>query len=143
MYFDFAPLWAIPMYQDRPVHSLQPIPALSQKYSLKECEALANVVDAGYVVHPETKTQAILKSYHVGSRDGGDEICVVAYSYDIALRVDFVPMLGGDGHMHMMPVEWKEYLPLEARNHFVVCASEATPNQNAIANRNGLCMYNF
>ena len=143
VYFDFAPLWAIPMYQDRPVHSLQPIPALNHKYAAGECEALANAVDAGYVVHPDTKTRAILKSYPVGVRDGGDEICVVAYSYDIALRVDFIPVLGGDGHMHMVPVEWNEYLPLEARNHFVVCAAEATPNPNAIANRNGLCMYNF
>lgn len=143
VYFDFAPLWAIPMYQDRPVHSLQPIPPMAQKYSLKECESLANAVDAGYVVHPATKTKAILKSYHVGARDGGDEICVVAYSYDIEGRVDFIPVLGGDGHIHAVPVPWDEYLPLEARNSFVVCAAPAEPNPNAIANRNGLCMYNY
>ena len=33
VYFDFAPLWAIPIYQERPMHSLQPIPEYSQKYS--------------------------------------------------------------------------------------------------------------
>ncbi|MBR6682180.1 MAG: hypothetical protein IKL40_04255, partial [Clostridia bacterium] len=36
IYFDFAPLWAIPMYQERPVHSLKPIPDYNQEYSLKE-----------------------------------------------------------------------------------------------------------
>ena len=38
VYFDFAPIWAIPIYQERPVHSLKPIPDYSQVYSLKECE---------------------------------------------------------------------------------------------------------
>ena len=52
-------------------------------------------------------------------------------------------MLGGDGHIHAVPVPWDEYLPLEARNSFVVCAAPAEPNPNAIANRNGLCMYNY
>ena len=36
LYFDFAPLWAIPVYQERPVHSLEPIPDYTQKYSYKE-----------------------------------------------------------------------------------------------------------
>lgn len=143
VYFDFAPLLAIPLYQERPVHSLQPIPDLAQTYSLQECEALANAVDASYVVHPDTKTRAILKSQHMGSYNGVDETRITAYSYDIALRVDFIPVLGGDGRLHSVPVEWNEYLPLEAYHHFYVSAAKAAPNQNVIANRNGLCMCNF
>lgn len=143
VYFDFAPLLAIPMYQERPVHSLQPIPDIARQYSLQQCEALANAMDPGYVVHPETKTKAILKSQYIGARDGMDETRVTAYSYDIALRVDFVPTLGGDGRIHAVPVEWNEYLPLEAYQHFCVASAKTVPNQNAIANRNGLCMFSM
>ncbi|MBE6712600.1 MAG: hypothetical protein E7580_03645 [Ruminococcaceae bacterium] len=142
LYFDFAPLWAIPVYQERPVHSLKPIPDYSQNYSLKECEVLANSVDYSYVVHPDTKTKAILKSSYVTSRDRVDETCITAYSYDIEQRWDYIPVLGGDGRFHNVPVQWDDYLPLVATNHFFVSASENAENQPVIARRNGLCIFN-
>lgn len=142
VYFDFAPLWAIPAYQERPVHSLKPIPDLSQKYSLRTCEALANVLDSKYVVHPDTKTQAILKSSYVGSVGNADETCITAYSYDIAPQVDLVAVYGGDGRYHDVPVEWSEYLPLEMENHFFVSSAETAGEHTVIASRNGLCIFN-
>lgn len=141
VYFDFAPLLAIPMYQERPVHSLKPIPDYSQQYSLKECEALANAVDYRYVVHPHTKTQAILKSSFVRSKDSVDETCIKAYSYDIEKRVDIISVHGDDGHFHNVPVEWDEYLPLEAENHFYISTDELAGNKSVIARRNGLCIF--
>lgn len=142
VYFDFAPLLAIPVYQERPVHSLKPIPDYSQLYSLKECEALANAVDYKYVVHPNTKTQAILKSSFVGSKDNIDEACITAYSYDIEKRVDIVSVYGGDGNYHDVPVEWDEYLPLEARNNFCISTNETAEGKKVLARRNGLCIFN-
>ena len=99
VYFDFAPLLAIPAYQERPVHSLKPIPDYSQQYSLKECEVLANAVDYKYVVHPNTKTKAILKSSFISSKDNIDQTCITAYSYDKKKRVDIVSVHGDDGHV--------------------------------------------
>ena len=142
VYFDFAPLWAIPIYQERPVHSLDPIPESSQLYSLKECEALANRVSEKYVVHPETKTQAILKSSFVGARNGIDEVCISAFSYDIMQRIDVVTVLGGDGHLHGVPVPWDEYIPLEASNKFYVAEAGLAESKNIVAIRNNLCMFN-
>lgn len=142
VYFDFAPLLAIPVYQERPVHSLKPIPDYSQKYSLKECEVLANCVDRSYVVHPNTKTQAILKSSYVGSENDVDQTCITAYSYDIEQRVDNIPVLGGDGHMHLVPVFWDEYLPLVASNNFFITSDEIAKDKSVIARRNGLCIFN-
>ena len=141
VYFDFAPLLAIPAYQERPVHSLKPIPDNAQLYALKECEALTNVVSSQHTVHPDTKTQAILKSSHIRSEDSVDEICVTAYSYDIAKRVDIVSVHGGDGRFHDVPVEWDEYLPLEASNQFYICANEAAEDKAVLARRNGLCIF--
>ena len=142
VYFDFAPILAIPMYQERPVHSLKPIPDLSQLYSLKECEVLANIMDESNVVHPDTKTKAILKSAFVHSKDGVDETCITAYSYDMEPRVDIVSVHGGDGKWHNVPVEWDEYIPLEAQNHFYVTSVDTAENKKIIASKNGLCIFN-
>jgi len=142
VYFDFAPLLAIPIYQERPVHSLKPIPEYSQQYSLKECEALANAMDRKYAVHPRTKTQAILKSAFIGSKDLMDEICITAYSYDIIKRIDFVAVHGGDGRFHSVPVEWDDYIPLEAENRFYIAPSDGAERKSMMAQRHGLCIFN-
>ncbi len=142
VYFDFAPLLAIPAYQERPVHSLKPIPDYSQQYSLKECEVLANAVDYKYVVHPNTKTKAILKSSFISSKDNIDQTCITAYSYDKKKRVDIVSVHGDDGHFHDVPVEWYEYIPLEARNNFYISTNEIAQNKSVIARCNGLSIFN-
>lgn len=142
VYFDFAPLLAIPAYQERPVHSLKPIPDYTQVYSIKECEVLANAVDRKYVVHPDTKTKAILKSTFVGSENYIDETSITAYSYDIAKRVAVVSVHGDDGYYHDVPVEWDEYLPLEITNNFYISTSEIAKNKAVIASRDGLCIFN-
>lgn len=141
VYFDFAPLLAIPIYQERPVHSLKPIPDYTQRYSLKESEALANRVPEHYVVHPDTKTQAILKSSYVGASGNMDETSITAYSYDIFERVDMVSVHGGDGYFHDVPVHWDDYLPLEATASFCIGTETDTASKTAIARRNGLCIF--
>ena len=142
VYFDFAPLWAIPIYQERPIHSLNPIPDYAQLYSLKESEVLANAVDARYVVHPDTRTQAILKSSYIGTKNNMDETCITAYSYDIEPRTDIVSVYGGDGRYHDVPVNWDLYIPLEASNNFYITRNEHASNESVIAKRNGLCIIN-
>lgn len=138
IYFDFAPLLAIPAYQERPVHSLKPIPESSQRFSLNEDEALANALDSKYTVHPSSKTEAIIKAEFSEGGSDGDEISVTAYSYDIEKRVEVVPVMAGDGKYHNVPVEWDEYLPLEAKNSFYV----KMHGSDAMASRNGIGIYN-
>lgn len=141
VYFDFAPLLSIPAYQERPVHSLKPIPDYEQLYSIKECEALSNCVDRKHMVHPDTKTQAILKTAFVNTENNADEISITAYSYDIEKRVDIVSVHGGDGRFHNVPVEWDEYMPLEAINRFYVAANGQEKSGSVLARRNGLCIF--
>lgn len=141
-YFDFAPIWAIPMYQERSAYSLQPIPEFSQKYSHKECEALLNQVDSSHTVHPQTQTNAILKSYFVRSQNNVDKIRVEAHSYDIIHCMDFVSVHGGDGHWHDVPVPWDDYIPLERTNVFFVGTLDDAHNRDILAVRNNLCIFN-
>ena len=140
VYFDFAPIFAIPAYQERPVHSLKPIPDYSRRYSFKECEALANASNRDYMVHPDTKTDAILKSEFVANRDYADEISITAYSYDIEQKVDVVSVLGGDGRYHNVSVWWDDYLPLVQRNNFFV-TDDSKYSKDVMASQNGLCIY--
>jgi len=140
-YFDFAPLWAIPIYQERPVHSLDPIMDYSRKYSHREYEALSNKVDLEYIADPRTKTNAIFKSTFIASKDGVDEIAVTAYSYDIISRIDFVPVYGGDGRWHNVPVPWDDYIPLKALNNFFVATSDLANGRNIMARRKNICIF--
>ena len=142
VYFDFAPLWSVPAYQERPIHSLKPLPEYSSIYAQKECEALLNMVDASEVVHPDTKTQAIIRSSFVKSQNSIDEISVLAYSYDIEPRQDVIPVLGGDGHYHNVIVPWDEYIPLESQKKFFVAEKDKTDSDRMMATRNNLCIFN-
>ncbi len=143
VYFDFAPVWAIPVYQERPVHSLKPLPNYTQLYSFKEYESLANAACARFV-HPATKTRAILKTSYVGSNGNEDTIRVTAYSYDILPRIDVIPVMGGDGRMHGVPVPWDDYIPLETTNAFRVASvgPDGASGANVIAQRGNLCILN-
>ncbi len=142
VYFDFAPILAIPIYQESPINSLKPIPDDPRLYAFKECEALANALSLDKVVHPRTRTKAILKSEFVNSKDGVEKTSVTAFSYDIEKRVDVVSMLGGDGRVHSVPVEWDEYLPLTHTTDFYISSTDLAKGKNTYAQRNGICIYN-
>lgn len=141
VYFDFAPLLAIPVYQERPSPSLEPIPEISRTYTFREYEVLANAVEDKYIVHPNSKTRAILKASFVGSKEGVDEMRITAYSYKTVKRIDHVTVRGDDGHYHDVPVEWDEYTPLEISKNFCVSSLEKAANKSVMANRDGLCMF--
>lgn len=142
VYFDFAPLWAIPAYQERPVHSLKPIPDHTQQYSVKECETLTNLIHEKDIAHPDSQTQSIVKSSFIASKNGIDEIDVSAYSYDIAKRVASITVLGGDGRLHAVNVPWDEYLPLQTNHRLFVAPTEKVKDRTVLAARNDLCIFN-
>ena len=141
VYFDFAPLLAIPLYQERPIGFRQTMPASRQQYSTREYEVLANALDPAEVVHPSTDSLAILKPRFIASRDGVDEICIDAYSYRIVSRTEYVPARGKDGRMHDVPVEWDEYTPLHERTYFYVTARKPGTDKAVMACRDGLYIY--
>lgn len=134
IYFDFAPLLALPVYQERPVHSLHPLPENYQRYTIREYEVLANAMDSRQLCHPQSRTKAILKATHASSKDSTDTVRISAYSYDTIPRVDVVYMRGGDGRMHGVPVHWQEYIPLEAHHELLI----NTSSENASIHKHGL-----
>lgn len=113
VYFDFAPLIAIPAYQEAPSLSAEEISHPDRSYTEYNYEMIANKIGADKFAHERTATKPILKTELVKRSNGFDTVAVTAYSYSAEPRTDFVPVLGGDAKMHAVPVFWTEYLPLQ------------------------------
>ena len=141
VYFDLAPILAIPVYQDRPVHSLKPIPSHEQQYSFKEFESLANSLASAHVAHPNTKTSTILKSQFLTKNVDTDMVQITAYSYDIENRTDYIPVWGGDGKLHNVPVHWDLYIPLTKTNTFGITDSGKAAERATLGTKNNLCIF--
>ncbi len=113
LFFDFLPLISVPAYAEKPVKSLEPLEEYDSNYSVYEHEAVANAIGSEYFAHPDTATFAILKSQFLSKDGDTDHVSVRALSFRAENRVDFVPVWGGDGNVHEVPVPWIEYIPIE------------------------------
>lgn len=112
LYFDFAPLMSVPLYQQyKPVEYIYEH-EYESNYTMYEAEVLANRLDISLLRHPATKTETILNA-HISKKTGdSDVITIDAYSFDAQQETDFIPVFGGDGRTHMVPVNWINYVPL-------------------------------
>ncbi len=113
-YFSLAPLLAIPLYQQtRPEREIWAgVVDDGAPSSFWEQEATANYLGEDRFCHPSCVTRSILKAHEVRRKNGVGEVSVTAYGFRGENRVDYVPMLGGDGNWHDVPVKWTEYLPV-------------------------------
>ena len=120
VYFDFAPLMAVPAYHAEPVASMKDPKPYRSCYTPYEHEALANAIGAGAFAHPDARTQSILKTAIIEQREGIDRVAVTSYAYTTAQRVDYIPVFGGDGRTHLVPVPWIEYIPVSRTSEMLV-----------------------
>jgi hypothetical protein len=124
VYFGFAPLWTIPMYREKrsiPLHGEE-----SHESSFWEHEAIANLIGQERFKHPSSVTENILKT-SAHSSGSTKQVTVTAHGYEGIPRVDIIPMLGGDGRMHPVPVPWTEYIAV---------SQDSTMLVGSISNRN-------
>ena len=124
VFFDFAPLLAVPMYQERPVKSLEPLKEYKINYTVNEYETLANRMDPKLLLAEKSGTRAILKARGENRDSDTDRVEITAFSYRTVPRTDFVPTLGGDGRMHAVPVPWTEYIPVQRISHIGVTTDD-------------------
>lgn len=112
VYFDFAPLLSIPLYQQ--MKSLDYIYGKDcpYNYSAYEHEVFANAFPEEYLKDPLSITTCMLKTRIIRTDGKSDKVEITAYSYRGEERVDYVQKMGGDGRLHTIPVYWTEYIPL-------------------------------
>ena len=118
IYFAFAPLLAIPAYQQIRPHEAFYGTEMKRRSTFWEHEALANFWGAHHFEHPQCVTECILKTEIVGSPDHEATVKVHAHGYRTEARVTYVEVRGGDGRWHDVPVHWREYLPVTGYGSF-------------------------
>ena len=110
IYFGFAPILSIPLYQHQKPHEYIYKDKYNSYVSFYEHEQVVNMMNETQFKHPLSKTRNILKTSTVKSGNHCDTVKVTAYGYDAIQRTDYISKMGGDGRMHMVPVNWVEYI---------------------------------
>ena len=120
VYFTFAPLLSIPLYQQTRTRRTIYGEPLDAKACFWEHEALANFHGEEKFQHPNCITHNILKTDVLNEHNGISEVKVTAYGFRGIKHIEYVSKLGGEGKFHDVPVEWTEYLPVENAGVMVV-----------------------
>lgn len=107
----FAPLLAIPAYQDSPPPAPAPAEEGDGCFPLYEREAIANAFAPELLKPAGCGTKMILKTEFVSAEDEAEIIRVHAHSFAARERTTTYRMRGGDGYYHNVNVDWTEYIP--------------------------------
>ena len=128
LFFDLAPLLSIPLYQQhKPVEYIyDKMDKYNRNYTNYEEETLANAFDTSIFAHPNSVTRPILKTEFINKKGKSDIVNVKAHTFKTIQRLEYVPTMGGDGHMHNVPVYWDEYIPLQKDTIIGVRANNIT-----------------
>lgn len=119
-YFTFAPLLAIPLYQQHSAQAPMTYEKKIQELSFWEGEMAANLHGERYFIHPDSETKNILKAEMGSCSNGRQQVTITAYGFSTKSHLDFVQKRGGDGNIHNVPVKWIEYIPVKATSSLVM-----------------------
>lgn len=129
LYFELAPLLSIPLYQQQKPREYIYKTEYATNYTAQEVECVLNNMGSKHFAPSGSSTPSILKTGAVVKDGKTDEVTVTAYAYHTEPRVDFVPILGGDGMIHPVPVPWDEYIPVSRGSLVKVKQLELTDKQ--------------
>ena len=120
LFFDFAPLLAIPLYQQYKSHEYIYKNNVGSNVCPFEHEVLANKYGNNVFMPILGKTDLIIKTVLALRRSQQDKVKVTSHSFDTIRHIEYVTKIGGDGFPHNVPVEWIEYVPVQAENEISV-----------------------
>jgi hypothetical protein len=120
LFFDMAPLLSIPLYQqNKPKEYLY-----KQEYEMNispyEDMSLANSFDRNLLKPANAVTDSILRTSFAGKVGSTDKIKITAHAFSGTPMVDYVPTMGGDGHIHNVPVNWVRYDPITKDSYMAI-----------------------
>lgn len=120
IYFAFAPLLCVPMYQQiRPQEDIYGRDMAAES-AFWEHEALANYWGNSHFKHPKCVTDCILKTERHQTADNAYSITVHAHGYRMEQRLTYIEKWGGDGRLHSVPVYWDEYIAVTGQGEFKI-----------------------
>lgn len=109
LFFSLAPLLSIPLYQQHRSHADIYRDHETRRSNFWEHESIANYFGEHHFQHPDCVTRNILKTQASVDAHGAQVVEVTAHGYRGIERVDYIPVRGGDGHVHNVPVPWIDY----------------------------------
>lgn len=113
LFFDFAPLLSIPLYQQHKAHEYIYRNNEGSNFNCFVHEIIANKFSQKRFEHPDCETKCILKTSLAQKVGETDVVNVTAHGFRTVKHVETVMKMGGDGRMHGVPVTWIEYIPVE------------------------------
>lgn len=112
LYFALAPLLTVPLYQQHRSHADIYRDVHTRRSNFWEHESIANYFGEHRFQHAASITRNLLKTRATVQADGTQSVEVTAHGYRGVERVDYVPVRGGDGRVHNVPVHWIEHHPV-------------------------------
>ena len=126
LYFDLAPLMSIPLYGQHKTREFIYDKPYASNLSCYEHESIANSFQKDLLKPNGAMTPSILKTQLISKEGNADSVMITAYAFRGERRVTFIPRFGGDGRMHMVPVVWIEYFPIERRTVMALQKRQST-----------------
>ena len=111
LFFDLAPILSIPLYQMHKPREFIYEESYAANVTSFEQETMANSMDQS-IFYPEGCDRSLpllLKAFHSHRAGKGDAVDIHALSYETTPMVEYVPVVGGDGRTHSVPVHWIKY----------------------------------
>lgn len=139
-YFDMATLMSIPLYQQYPTDDYIFNKVSKANNTIFEEEAIANSFPYETFKPKECATELILKAAYKKSEGEADRVGVTSFGYKTIEHLDYVPVMGKDGHLHEVPVRWIEYKPVTAQKEIEVIRQHLTRPE--LLKRKKLSSYN-
>ena len=129
LYFDFAPIFSIPIYQTELPSTHFAECTKHSNIGNFEMESVANYFKRDLLSPENATTSQILKAAPLQVDDNGTLAEITSYAYCGENRVDFIPRVAGNGHVYSVPVHWVEYIPVEKTTHVLMQAVNTTREQ--------------
>lgn len=129
IYYDFVPLLSIPLYQQHKDYNRVHKSSYDGTITLHEAEVLSNFMDDNIFKPENCDTHIILKASFVSSNNEIDIFDIMSYGFQMIPQLEVVPKLGGDGHMHGVPVNYFDYERVE--KHTFVAVMNVEDNKQA------------
>lgn len=137
LYFDFAPLFSIPLYTQEPPLYKYGVCTKPGNIGGWEAESVANYFDVKQLAHPATSTHVILKAQTTTEKDF-TVAHVTAHSFEAVPQIEYVPTPCINGHIYEVPVPWTLYQPLERTSDIVMQATNLSREQFDGNNKDGV-----
>jgi len=111
LFFDLAPIISSPLYQMHKPRTYIYKDTYPSNITSFEQESIINKMEKTPFIplDADPSLPVMRKVIHASKQGKADEVSILAQSYHTEPRVDYVPMFGGDGRSHDVPVHWIQY----------------------------------